>query len=419
MKIRSKFMIAFILIFLLFTCICGTLFYRFSEAYIKKEIYSHLQTTAQSRAEHIIYFLEEQENKLDLIATEPTLLNFIKTDKDDPDYESLRKNANKRIKEIGKGVGIFDTEGIVLAAENNPPGTDYSDTVFFQKDTNKTEYLMYYDIARENYNIGVIKWIKDQANRRIGVVGFDIHAEGLFEITTDTTGLGDTGEAYLINKDMMMISPSRFEEDTIFSREVLTEKAIHCYDTNKPAKEYESKSALNTYRDYRGEEVIGTYYYIPQTRWCLIVEIDASEALVLLDTIRNVIIIVSILVFVLGAGMFFFAAETITKPINNLKCCADRIKKGNLKQRCIVKTRDELENLAQSFDDMRLAIKDRNDLLDSFLNSFKGKFGNIATILARKEIEKLIKKNPRIEGILPASLKESVKKSKKFRNKKD
>jgi len=122
------------------------------------------------------------------------------------------------------------------------------------------------------------------------------------------------------------------------------------------------------------------------------------------------LIILGLIIYLI---IFYF-----TKPIKKLTKCADRIKKGNLNKKCRIKTKDELEDLAQSFDEMRLAIKDRNDLLESLLKSFKGKFGNIATILARKNIEKLVKKNPRTEKILPKSLKKTIKRSKKLKKSK-
>jgi len=55
-------------------------------------------------------------------------------------------------------------------------------------------------------------------------------------------------------------------------------------------------------------------------------------------------------------------------------------------------------------------IADRDELLDSLLKTFEGKFGKVASILMRKNVNELIKKNPRIEKILPKSLRKSNKK---------
>ncbi len=418
MKITIKLMALFALTFIISISIIGAFFYSFSEKHITEHISAHLQTTAQSRAEHAIYFLEEQEDKLELLATEPTFLNFIKADKGDPDYEMLLEDVNRRIRDIDKGIGIFSPEGIVLAAENNPPGTDYSDTPFFHTAMNRTEYLMYYDIARKNYNIGVIKPVIDKSSGElIGVIGFDVHAGGLFEITTDTTGLGKTGKAYIINKDNLMITPSRFQEAAVFSQKVNTEKAEQCYNKSMHLNQ-ENAGPPSTYYDYMGKKVLGTYYYIPHTRWCLLAEINLSEAFDSLDILRRNILVLSLVVLAVGLIIFFLAAGTITNPITRLTEHTRRIRKGNLNKKCEINSHDEIGELAQTFDKMRLGIKDRNDLLESLLSSFKGKFGNLATIIARKNIEKLVKKNPRTEKILPKSLKKTIKKSKRIKKSK-
>ncbi|MDP8215743.1 MAG: hypothetical protein P9L98_00240 [Candidatus Kaelpia imicola] len=48
-----------------------------------------------------------------------------------------------------------------------------------------------------------------------GAIAVYLKAEELFKITLDRTGLGETGEIYLVNKDKYMISPSIFQERLI------------------------------------------------------------------------------------------------------------------------------------------------------------------------------------------------------------
>jgi len=76
---------------------------------------------------------------------------------------------------------------------------------------------------------------------------------------------------------------------------------------------------------------------------------------------------------------------------------------------------DEIGELSQTFDEMRLGLKDRNELLNSLLNTFKGKFGKVATVLVINSVRELIEKNPRIIKILPKSLADSLKKEKELK----
>lgn len=116
--------------------------------------------------------------------------------------------------------------------------------------------------------------------------------------------------------------------------------------------------------------------------------------------------------------MFISLNWMIIKPISRINQGLDEVAKGNLDYVLEVKSNDEIGTLSESFDNMRLGLKDRNSLLDSLLKSFTGKFGNIATILVRKNVEDLVRDNPRIEKILPASIENSIEKSRKLKEKK-
>lgn len=135
-----------------------------------------------------------------------------------------------------------------------------------------------------------------------------------------------------------------------------------------------------------------------------------------ISKIKNEIIfwsIVSSLIALLVLGtMLFFIVRHITKPIKELSECAQRIKKGDLDAECKVKTKDEVGELGKTFEEMRLGLKDRNQLLDTLLATFRGKFGNIAGILFRKNVQELAKRNPRILKIVPRSIRKTIKKKK-------
>ena len=121
------------------------------------------------------------------------------------------------------------------------------------------------------------------------------------------------------------------------------------------------------------------------------------------------ILLVYFLVFLL-IGVFlsfliYLLILKITKPIENLAKNTRKIAKGKLNEEINPEGDDEIKGLSKSFNEMRIGLKDRNDLLNSLLKTFKGKFGKVAIILVRHNIDELIKKNPRIKKILPDSLK--------------
>ncbi len=114
---------------------------------------------------------------------------------------------------------------------------------------------------------------------------------------------------------------------------------------------------------------------------------------------------VMVLLILLALVVSFLFSRNLSTPIGLLNAEMKKVTTGDLSRPVKVKSGDEIEELADSFDKMRLGIRDRNELLGSLLKTFRGKFGNIAAILARKDIEDLVSANPRIVDILPKELK--------------
>ncbi len=119
--------------------------------------------------------------------------------------------------------------------------------------------------------------------------------------------------------------------------------------------------------------------------------------------VLSIIILIDIIVA-------FYFTKIITDPLKKLAEAARQISKGNLDYKIKIKSKDEIEELANVFDKMRISLKSRNELLNSILKTFSSKFGNIAIALLRIPIKKAIEKDMKILEILPKSIIKSIKK---------
>lgn len=124
--------------------------------------------------------------------------------------------------------------------------------------------------------------------------------------------LGKTGEAYLVNKDGIMITKSRFSEHMKYADS--TCKTCHEVvdpDTNLITKGVKrcitGKSTgydLEGYMDYDGLKVVGAWTWLKDLNMGLIVEIDADEAL---GTVNNINSMVKSLMLVMIIPAFAMA----------------------------------------------------------------------------------------------------------------
>ncbi len=158
---------------------------------------------------------------------------------------------------------------------------------------------------------------------------------------------------------------------------------------------------------------------IGKEKWSFWLGFSLKKVLEAKKKIMLLIILSSISALLILGFLLYFTIKYFTKPIQDLTKSANQIKRSNLSRAVKVTSKDEIGELAKRFDEMRLGLKDRNDLLKSLLKTFKGKFGNLATILVRKNVQELVKKNPRIQKILPKSIGASVTKATKLQRERE
>jgi methyl-accepting chemotaxis protein len=216
--------------------------------------------------------------------------------------------------------------------------------------------------------------------KKLGVLIFQMPIDPINEIMTHeqqwkTSGLGDSGETYLVGNDFTMRSMSRFLiEDTEAYLQLLQELSvpesvvseIRSKATSiglQPVKTVGTKAALEgetgfqSFLDYRGIKVLSAYQPIKVDglNWAIMSEIDDKEAFAPTAQLKSIVIlnsaiiiaITSVLAAVIG---FFFALRTI-EPINTTVTMLRDIAegKGDLTQRLADDRRDELGDLAHWF----------------------------------------------------------------------
>src|SRR6185437_9201588 len=110
--------------------------------------------------------------------------------------------------------------------------------------------------------------------------------------------------------------------------------------------------------DIRGRQVLTAYAPVSPLGWLVFVELPADEAYApLYDSIKRSSAL-------LGAGLLLaflaglFLARRMVGPIQALRAGAARIGSGDLGQRITIKTGDELEALADQFNDMASKLQE-------------------------------------------------------------
>lgn len=182
----------------------------------------------------------------------------------------------------------------------------------------------------------------------IGVITCIYNLAVLNSLTTNRTGMGETGEVYLINRNKKMLTESRFTESAPLQQVVDTVPVLNMIE--------EGKETAGIYPDYRRVPVLGVSKYLPEYDWLLLAEMDASEAFAPIRAFGVVVAILGGVTFVIVVSCGFLFAVSTAAPIVKLKHAMERLAGGDLAYRTGVVSRDEIGALAMGFNTMAEAL---------------------------------------------------------------
>jgi two-component system NarL family sensor kinase len=189
------------------------------------------------------------------------------------------------------------------------------------------------------------------------------------------SGLGQTGETYLVGNDYLMRSTSRFQPNSILRTKVETESAVEAFG--------DREGSIIT-NDYRNIPVLSSYskILIPGLNWAILAEIDLKEAMVPIYKMRNSIIFLSTLIAVIFFMFVFIIAKRITRPVIDLKNAAIRVGQGQYDIHLPIQTGDEIGALTESFNSMAGQIKEKTIDLE------RERSGRLRSVFDGEEIER-------------------------------
>ena len=108
------------------------------------------------------------------------------------------------------------------------------------------------------------------------------------KILLNRKGLGESGEVYLVNSSRMMVSESRFFNNT-------NPITVDTLPVRQCLESVNGNDAGNVYNDYRNIPIIGFSFCAKDLGFVLLAEIDKSEVLQPIDNLRNTMVIMSVI----------------------------------------------------------------------------------------------------------------------------
>jgi signal transduction histidine kinase len=199
---------------------------------------------------------------------------------------------------------------------------------------------------------------------RIKVLDYDKIKKILFE----RTGMGNSGESYLVGEDFRLRSQSRFYPNkTPYTLSVKTQNV---------ANTFKGINSRGVFKDYRGIEVysVSGLIAIPNLNMVILSEIDVDEVTIPLKKLKERLIGLTLAIFLLAVILSLFLTRIITNPIKNMQKNLRIMAEGDYNQTNeFIKNSNEIKEMFDALANLKAslqgAVKFANDIGKMNLNT--------------------------------------------------
>jgi PAS domain S-box-containing protein len=166
--------------------------------------------------------------------------------------------------------------------------------------------------------------IENIAGEKLGVLILQLPLDQINIIMQERSGMGETGETYIVGDDYFMRTDSRFQkESTVLTREVRTDAVKNGLN---------GVSGTGVVADYRGIKVLSSFekLSIGGMNWVILSEIDFDEIIKPVYKLRNILLVVAGVLSLIIAAVAYLISKSIVKPIVNVKNSLVKMGHGEL-----------------------------------------------------------------------------------------
>jgi len=398
-SIKNKLIFLFLIAVLTPLLVMRLIAYPSAQKVIQETTIGNLQSIGSKKVSQVNDWLQKLETTAERIANNPLVAEAVNLTKADADtvskflshipYDALFHrfmisdvSGNIRISADDKliGLNISDVQGFHRALNGKTYISDIVSSVFYDSD----------EFGGRSEQLPAMYVFVPAKNEDGHVAGVMIFQADLSVLNTEMQEIhGDSYDAYIINQHGVMITESKFTDQLkkigLISKRTTLELAIVEPRTEKFTRSAESClkgiGGFDTrgYTNYRGQKVLGVWYWIPEIKWGVITEISTEEVSLAMNNLKNpfskifsYLTITGVILAVVGIAFAFLIGQKIARPIMGLTTATRKMSAGDLFQRVTIKTEDEVRELGDAFNAMAKSVQEKTSKLQettNFLNS--------------------------------------------------
>ncbi len=364
-QLRWNLIFSFVLVAAIPTIVVSVVTINRARSHARTQVIDQLSSVAALKQSEISQWLNAGELAMDTMLSDEILSTRLVSFADSAFTDSGQQTStNRALQSIVEGSShfekmfLYDTEGTIIASSDPlDVGKSVSNQPYFQVSLH-ANYVQapIFNLSANRLVMYITRPLRGNRFEASGVLAGQLQLDTLSSIMTERTGLGESGETYLVSgENNFFLTPSRFEGYT----------QDQIYHSRGIDQGLSGESGSGVYPGYRGISVFGVYHWIPEVQAALLAEYDESEALQTFSGVQNFSIALTLLAALVAVVIGLIAATSVSRPLGVLTRTAQRIASGDLSQRVELRQRNELGVLARTFNAMTEQLQDLVGNLES------------------------------------------------------
>lgn len=364
----KKLIILVMLVSVVALSITAYLSFNYAGQILRERTGDQLIGESSTRGHSVQLLFETRIKEIQILSSDPMiqiLVNDLNNSKESPNFplkiDGKRRDFLTQVQAfqnfLGFSIGLEDVKvignsGIVYFSLGSITNTDLSNDPLFVSGLKKSSISFEPDSNGKKMVVTTPIFAPDskRGDKPIGVVIAKMRTAALDQILLNRSGLGETGETYLVNPDHYMITESRFIEKSVFNQRVDSPPVELCFT--------KEEQMIGFYPDYRGVAIYGSSYCAKDQGFVLLAEIDEAETIRPIVVLQNRILQTGLIITAGMAIVAFVLSKQISRPLIKLKKAVNEIANGNFDVKTNIKTKDEIGELSASFDYMAKKLRE-------------------------------------------------------------
>ncbi len=349
---------------------------------LQERITGELERTIQSQSQYINDWLGEKELSIQMLAG----MDRIRSMDQDLVRETLKQYFD--MQNSFESYIVADLNGNLVYATDNAK-VNIKDRDYFKKaaagELNISEPLISRGTGHVIVVIATPIW--NESNRVVGIAAGMLPTNAIIQ-QLSLLQTGATGDSYLVTRDGVFFTPSRFEAELkeagrIKERTELELKA-NSYGIQQAVQ---GKTGASIYKNYMGYESFGAYGWIEKGNWGILWEQGTAEALIQVAQLRNSLLFVGLAILIVVISLAIYFSRKTINPISHISEGVKQLSLGNISlledQSSRIMNNEKIKLLLKRSDELGIAATAFTDLADYLKN-----IADTATTISNNDLTK-------------------------------